>query len=68
MNLDDPMTLTDDKGGTVTLPFINLLRLTIVRLQDFFLEYQQETKQSDIVGFNKWVKDKLGMTGKHVLA
>ena len=68
MDLNEPMTLTDAEGKSVTLPLVNFLRLTVVKMQDLFIQYQQETKQSDIVGFNKWIKDKLDMTGKHVLA
>lgn len=67
MDLQREIILTDKHGGSVTIPFINLLRVTIVKLQDFFMEYQQENKRNDILGFNDWIKDKLGTRGKNVL-
>jgi hypothetical protein len=67
MDLNEELTLTDKTGNSVSLPFINLLRITVVKMQDLFLEYQQETGDSTLTGFNHWVKDKLGMTGKNVL-
>lgn len=66
MDLQGTITLTDAQGK-ITIPFANLLRITIVKLQPFMEAYFAETGNLDIPGFNKWMSDKLGMTGTSVL-
>lgn len=66
-DLKEPIDLFDGEN-TVTLPLENLLRITMVHLLPFFLLYQEETKDSTITGFSDWIKEKLSMKGKHVLA
>jgi hypothetical protein len=64
--MKDLMKLSDGKE-VIELPLENFLRVFFVKAQPFALEYQQETKKSDIVGFFDWLKDKLEMRGGQVL-
>lgn len=67
VDLADKITLHDTEGS-VTLPLVNLLRITMVHMTSFFLQYQEETKDSTITGFNNWIKEKLEMNkGEAVL-
>lgn len=67
INLVEPVQLHDE-NGTVTLPLQNVLRIAMVHLFQFFLQYQEETKDSTITGFTSWIKEKLDMgKGKQVL-
>lgn len=66
MDLNESMTILAD-GKTVTLPLINFLRITLVKMQPLMLQYQEETKQSNISGFYEWMREKLEMKGANVL-
>lgn len=67
MNLDEKIVLTDVSGGAVVLPLINLLRITIVKLRPLKMQYLEQESSPTIAGFDQWLSDKLGMTGKNVL-
>lgn len=60
VDLTEKITLHDTEGS-VTLPLVNLLRVTLVHMIPLFLQYQEETKDSTITGFNDWIKKKLEM-------
>jgi hypothetical protein len=66
MDLEEPITLSSD-GHVVTLPLINLLRITMIKIMPLMLQFQQETGKSDLLSFQEWSKEKLGMKGKNVL-
>ena len=61
MDLDETLLLNDAEGKEIQLPLKNLLRITMVKLMPFFLQYQEETKDSTISGFNTWIGEKLNM-------
>lgn len=65
--LDDMITLTDSKGGAVELPLINLLRITMVKIQPMMMEYLEQTAEPTVKGMVEWLAEKLEMKGKNVL-
>lgn len=67
MELDAPVKLTDKQGNSMELPLVNLLRLTLVKMQPLMQEFFKENATGTMKDFNKWMSDKLGMTGTSVL-
>ncbi len=60
MNLDEEITLTDTFGGAVRLPLINLLRIILVKLNPFVVQYLEENTNATINGFfSEWLPGKL---------
>ena len=67
MDLNERVVLTNASGGSVELPLVNLLRILVVKLRPLKMQYLEETSEPSIAGFDQWLSDKLGMTGKNVL-
>lgn len=67
MDLDETIKLTDASGKSVELPLINLLRILMVKLQPLKMQYLEQTSEPTLTDFDKWLSDKLQMTGKNVL-
>lgn len=67
MDMDEEITLTDGTGAQIKLPLVNFLRVLVVKLRPFQMQYLEETSSPSISDFDRWLSDKLEMTGKNVL-
>ena len=62
MDINDQIELTGEKGR-ITLPLINLLRLTAVYLKEFINEYGQNNDNKGAKEFFDWIlHEKLGVS------
>ena len=54
MDLNSRITLHDETSS-VSIPLINLLRITMVHIKDFLLEYKHNNQSNDVYEFYQWV-------------
>ena len=66
-DLETTIMMTDNKGGVVELPLVNLLRITMVKLQPMIMEYLEQTSEPTVKDLMDWLAEKLGTKGKNVL-
>ena len=66
MDLSSPITLVSN-GKSIDLPLINLLRITLVKLQPLIIEYLEQTSEPTVKGLMDWLVEKLEMRGTNGL-